>query len=170
MSRTILALLAWSAVVSFGAGGSASDDESRPKPPSEEMVKKMSEAILKHCPDAKIEVTKEEFIAKHGTMQFTVHRHNLDGEIRRETYQEEGPNHKGFMLQVSLNDGEYNGMAAVPQTIRGPYFPTLLVAPTTADGKHHYWVMFAYGRNLDPKLKQVILGVIPKTKSATPVP
>ncbi len=167
----ILALLAFVAVVSIVANGSASDDEnSRVTAPSEEMVKKISEAIRTHCPDAKIEVTKNMCVAKNRTMQFTVHNQSMTGDFSRETHQEEGPNATGFMLQVALRDGKYRGQAGVPQTLHGPYFPTFIDAPVTADGKQYYWVSFKYGSNLDPKLKQAILDVIPRTKFAKPAP
>ena len=93
--------------------------------------------IRKHCPDATIEVTKVTFIAKHGTMQFTVHNRSMDGEIRHVTHQEEGPSYKGFMLRVSLNDGKYLGQAGVPQTLNGPYFKQI-VALGSEIGNHSY--------------------------------
>ncbi len=170
MKRCIITLLAVLAIVSDGAGGSASDDENWGTAPSEEMVKALSEAILKHCPDAKIEVTKESFLAKHGTMRFTVHGRSMTGEFSRETHEEEGPNFKGFMLRVSLHDGKYAGQAAVPLTLNGPYFPQFIDARATADGKHFHKFSFEYGSQLDPKLKKAILEAIPKTKFAVPDP
>ena len=170
MKRYVITLLAVLAVVSMRAVGSWADEEHRPVAPSEELVKKLSEVILKHCPDAKIEVTKYGFFAKHGTMPFTVHGRSMTGEISRETHEEEGPNFKGFMLRVSLVDGKYFGQVGVPQTITGPYFPTFIDAPATADGKHHHSVGFSYGSQLDPKLKKAIFDAIPKTKLGLPDP
>ncbi len=86
------------------------------------LVKTLTETIRKHCPDATIEATKTEFVAKSGTMMFTLHSKSKSGEVSPNTYQEEGPNFKGFMLRVALNDGKYQGAAVVPQTLQGPYF------------------------------------------------
>ena len=171
MKRSVITLLAVLTVVHVGTGGFAADDENpRGAALSEKLVKELSDSIVKHCPDAKIEVTRNTFLAKHGTMEFSVHGRSMTGEISQKTHQAEGPNYKGFMLRVSLHDGKYRGQVGVPQTINGPYFPTFIDAPVTADGKQHYSVGFSYGSRLDPKLKQALLDVIPKTKFAEPVP
>ena len=161
----MIALLTVLTVVSVRVGSlQAEDDVRRVTAPSEEMVKKLSEAILKHCPDAKIEVTKDAFVAKDGTMMLTLHRRGKAGEVYRETYSEEGPNHKGFLLRVSLNGGAYSGAAAIPQTFQEPYFQRFFTATPTDGGKKHFLIDFSYGSRLDPELKQAILEAIPKTK------
>ncbi len=171
MRRCVITLLAVLAVISVGTCASASDDENtKVTTPSKELVKKLSEAILKHSPDAKIEITKEGFFAKDGTMMFTIHGRSKTGEVSRETGQQEGPNYKGFMLRVSLEEGTYSGAAAIPQTLQGPYFPTFIDGPATDDGKNYHRISFSYGSRLDPKLKQAILEAIPKTKFAVPDP
>jgi hypothetical protein len=155
MTRTILV-----ASVFF-----ASTITTRAEPPPDEMVKKLTETIRKHCPEAKIEVTKDEFVAKTGTMMFTIHGRSKTGEIDAKKYQQEGPNFKGFILRVGLHDGKYEGAAVVPQTLEGPYFPTFLDAPSTEKGKKHYEVRFSFGSRLDPHLKKAIFEVIPKVKA-----
>jgi hypothetical protein len=95
-------------------------------------------------------------------MMFTLHSVSMTGEVSPNTYQWEGPNYKGFILRVSLQDGEYRDQAAVPQTSHGPYFATFIDGPATDDGKKHYWVSFSYGGDLDPALKKAIFETIPK--------
>ena len=102
-------------------------------------------------------------------MMFTVHGRSMTGEVSRETYEEEGPNYKGFLLRVSLHEGVYSGQAAVPQTLQGPYYPTFIDAAATPDGKKYHSVSFSYGSRLEPKLKQAIMDTIPKTKFAKAV-
>ena len=47
------------------------------------------------------------------------------------------------MLTISLNEGNYEGAAVIPQTLQGPYFSTFIDATNLkADGKHHF-VSFA---------------------------
>jgi len=133
-------------------------------PPPEDMVKALSDTIRKKCPEAKIEVTTGAFVAKHGTMMFTLHSTAKSGEISSQTYQQEGPNFKGFILRVALEDGKYGGAAKVPQTLQDSYFPTFIDTPATDDGKKHYQVHFSYGSRLDPELKNAILEAIPKTQ------
>lgn len=166
MKRNISALLAVCSILTVGVGFLlADDDEPKVTPPSKELVQKMTEAIRTHCPDATIEVTKREFIAKHGTMIFTVHGGTLNGVFQRKTHEQEGPNSKGFLLEVSLEDGQYGGQAGVPQTLREPYWQRFIDAPSTDDGKKHYRINFSYGSSLDPKLKQAIFDAIPKSKA-----
>lgn len=130
----------------------------------EELVKKLRAAIEEHCPDAQIEVTESGFTAKHGTMMFTLHSKSKTGEVYPQTYQEEGPNFKGFLLRVSIQKGPYQGAAVIPQTLQGPYFPTFIDAPATDDGRNYYWVMFSVGSRLDEKTRDALFDAIPKTK------
>lgn len=133
-------------------------------PPPEMLTKSLMNVIRKHCPEAVITVTDRAFIAKSGTMKFTVHGRSKTGEISVRTHEEEGPNFKGFLLFISQESGPYQGAAAVPQTLKGPYFPTDLDAVPTDDGTGYYWVNFSYGSRLDPELKQALLEAIPRTR------
>jgi hypothetical protein len=152
MSRTLLACIA--ILVSV--------NQSHAAPPPENLVKAMTEAIKKHCPDATVETTENAFVAKSGTMTYTVHDRSKTGEVSTTTHRQEGPNFKGFIVRVSLNEGKYAGAAVTPQTIRGPYFPTFVDAPATGDD--HYHVSFSFGESIDPALKKATLEVLPKSK------
>ncbi len=153
MGRTILSTI----VLLVGAGILFAG------PPPDEMVQKLTKTIHKHCPQAKFEVTGQEFIARVGTMMFTIHGRSKTGEVDARTFQGEGPNFKGFILRVSLHDGKYEGAAVVPQILQGPYFPTFVDAPSVTKGKKHYEIRFSYGSRLDPGLKKAIFEVLPKT-------
>ena len=137
-------------------------------PPPERLIKQLNETLRKHCPEAVIEVTKEGFTAKYGTIVYTLHNRSKTGEVYPQTYQQEGPNFKGFMLTISLQSGKYGGAAVVPQTLSGPYFPTFLDAVPTEDGKKYYQIHFSYGSQLAPELKKAIFETIPKTKFPKP--
>lgn len=137
-------------------------------PPPSDMVKKLTQVLRKRCPEAIIEVTKEAFTAKYGTIVYTLHSRSKTGEVYPQTYQQEGPNFKGFMLSVSLQEGKYGGAAVVPQTLQGPYFPTFLDAVSVEDGKKYYMVHFSYGSRLDPELMKSLFEVLPKTRFPQP--
>src|SRR5262245_12863856 len=154
MGKSIFAIVAVVAGASHVCAG----------PPPAEMVKKLTDTIRKHCPDATIDVTKEEFVAKFGTMMFTVHSRSKTGEVFPQTHQQEGPNYKGFMLRVALQDGKYSGAAVAPQTLQGPYYPTYIDAAPVEKTDKHYMVHFAFGSRLDPDLKKAIFDVIPQTQ------
>jgi hypothetical protein len=138
-------------------------------PPPDEVVQKLTEAIRKHCPQAEIEATKMGFEAKFGTMMFTLHSRSKTGEVNAKTYQQEGPNFKGFMLSVELRDGKYEGAMTMPQTLEGPYFPTFVDAPAVEKNKH-YLIHFSYGCRLDPDLKKAIFDVIPAIRAEPAAP
>lgn len=133
-------------------------------PPPEALRQKLTQVIRKHRPEAQFEVTKDAFTAKTGTMMFTVHARSKSGEVFEKTYQEEGPNYKGFVLTVATYPGPYQGAAVVPQTLQGPYFQTYLDATPTEKGDEHYLVHFAYGSRLDADLKKAIMDAIPRTQ------
>ena len=154
MSRIILATLAL--VVSSGPALAA--------PPSDDMIEQLTKAIRKHCPDAIIETTKNEFVAKFGTMTYTLHARGKGGEVYEKTYQEEGPNYKGFVLRVELREGKYEGAAAIPQTLQGPYFATFIDATNMEKNNKHHFVAFSFGSRLDSELKKAIMDVIPKNQ------
>jgi hypothetical protein len=125
-------------------------------PPQAELVGKLTAAIRERCPEAQIVVTNGLFTAKSGTMMFTLHTRQMTGEILTNTFQKEGPNYTGFVLNVEVEKGPYRGQAFGAQELRGPYYPTFIANPPTEDGTNHYWITFSYGGGLDPKLKQTI--------------
>jgi hypothetical protein len=129
-------------------------------PPPDEMVQKLTETIRKHCPQATIEVTESGFVAKSGTMMFTLHGRWKTGEVDPKTFQQDGPNFKGFMLSLELRDGKYDGAMVMPQTLQEPYFPTFIDAPSVEKNKY-YLIRFSYGSRLDPDLKKAIFEAIP---------
>ena len=108
---------------------------------------------------------------------FTVHGRSKTGEISPRTYQVEGPNYRGYMLRVRLEKGKYLGQAAVPQTIRGPYYPTFIDARNTKAKQGHHFVSFSFGSRLDPKIKKAIHEMITRlgpssfaTRGGVPAP
>lgn len=153
MMKSIIAICAflWTSAIQAGS-------------PDAELIEKLTGVITNLCPDAVIEVDEHRFSAKHDTMVYTIHSRSKTGEVYQQTYEQEGPGFRGFILTVALNDGKYEGAAMVPQTLQGPYFPTFIDAPSTGDGERHYQVHFSYGPRLDPELKKAILKAIPRTK------
>ncbi len=133
-------------------------------PPPGELVTKLTAVVREHCPDAKFEPTDQAFTAKHGTMEFTVHRIASTGEVMPATDQQEGPNIKGFLLVVSIENGQYGGPLALPQVLNGPYYPTYVDRPPAGDHEHYYSINFSYGSAIAPQLKHAILAALPRSK------
>lgn len=127
-----------------------------------ELVDKVTAIVRKHYPEAKINLTNQIFQASHGTMVFTVHGHEMTGEVQRTPHQEEGPNLKGFLLRISVAEGRYQGQAGVPQTLPGPYYPTYIDAPPMDGGKSHYRISFSYGSRVDDGFKKAVFESLPQ--------
>ena len=123
--------------------------------------------VTKYFPDAVIAQDNGTLSAKHGTMVFTIHRHWKTGEILKETDQVEGPNYKGFMISISVQDGKYEGQAMVPQTLNERYWLTYIDRPPTDDGKGHYVINFSYGSRLDRDFMKAIFEALPKSRMPT---
>ena len=134
-------------------------------PPEPSLIQKLTSVITNLCPKAEIKVDDYAFSAKYDTMVYTIHSRSRSGEVYPKTFQEESPGFRGFMLRVSLHDGEYVGAARVPQTLQGPHFPTFIDALSTDQGKKYYQVHFSYCGRPDRELKKAILEAIPRTRA-----
>lgn len=130
-----------------------------------ELTDNLVGAIKSQCPEASIEIKDGAFLAKFGTMLFTIHGHSKTGNISEKTYQQEGPNFKGFLLRISLEEGgPFQGQAMVPQTVHQVYWETYIDRPPSKDGNGYYNVSFSYGSRIDNDLKQAIFSAIPRTE------
>jgi hypothetical protein len=119
--------------------------------------------IQKYFPDAQFSKTNTEFVAKHGTMEFLVHGGNKTGEFAPEPRREEGPNYRGFLLQIQVLDDRFPMAAAVPQEIRHPYWTTFLDSAPLPGTKFHFLIGFSYGSRLDPVFRETIRAALPSS-------
>ncbi len=136
------------------------------------LIDNLTGIIESRCPAASIEIQNGVFLAKFETMMFTIHGSSKTGEISKKTHQQEGPNYKGFLLRVSLEEGgPFQGQAMVPQTLHQLYWETYIDRPPAKDGNAYYNVSFSYGSRIDKDLKQLIFSTIPRTeRKLTPRP
>lgn len=129
-----------------------------------DLVARLTKTIREHCPNAQIAAKGESFSAKSGTTMFTFHHRQKGDKEFETTYQEEGPDDRGFILSVLLVEGPYQGQLLTPAEVKGPHFPTFVDAVPTENGKTHYYVHFSYGVGIDPKLKEAVFAALPKSK------
>jgi len=88
--------------------------------------------------------------------RFLVHHHSHSGEIATNTVEEIGPSHKGFVLRIQSQPYGLVNQAAVPQTIREPYWETYLdVTPIDGMTNQIYWSL-AYGSRADHTLLEKV--------------
>ena len=119
--------------------------------------------VRTHFPEAQIQVTETSYVAKRGTMDFTVHRRQKTGEVLAMTHIEEGPNFEGFLLRVELQEGRYQGALRIPQEMSEPYWTTFLDSRTVSKDRH-FFIRFSYGSRLKEEFKKAILDALPKSR------
>lgn len=129
-----------------------------------ELNKKVTKIVLEHFPKAAVVVDHGNLVAKQGTMIFTVHRRSKTGKVGEKTDQVEGPNYQGFILSISVQDGQYHGAAVVPQTLQRPYWKTYIDRPATKDGKSHFVINFSYGARLNREFISALLEALPNSR------
>lgn len=120
--------------------------------------------IRKYFPDATIQVSATEYVAKHGTMNFTVHERSMTGEVSPTTHVTEGPNYKGFMLRIGLHDGPYRDQAVVPQNLNELYWTTFLDAAPIPGFSGHLMTEFSFGNRLNEDFKKAVFNALPKSR------
>lgn len=125
------------------------------------LSRSLTPVVLKYFPDAKIEITPTLYLAKLGTMAFTIHGRHMTGEISPTTHVEEGPNYKGFIIRLELREGPYRGQAIVPQELNDVYWRTWLDVVPVAERDQHLVIGFSYGNRLDEEFKAAIVKVLP---------
>ncbi|MCA1660286.1 MAG: hypothetical protein LC642_07095 [Verrucomicrobiaceae bacterium] len=123
--------------------------------------------VRTHFPDAQIQVTETSYVAKFGTMDFTVDARQKTGEILAKTHIEEGPNFEGFILRIELQEGRrYLGALRIPQDTPQPYWSTFLDSRTVSKDRH-FFIRFSYGSRLRKEFKKAILDALPKSRPNT---
>lgn len=97
---------------------------------------------------------------------FKIHGRQMTGEVQPNAHDELGPNFKGFVLKVHLQDkGEVN-QAVTPQTLKEPYWQTYLdVTPLAGTQNQIYWAL-SYGVRTDEGLLTKIKQVLANLKEA----
>ena len=159
MSHRLTALSAWLGLL---ASGFAWEDVSaQPASPTLSTLEDVSKAIT-----PRIRQSFSDVVATRGdgmltlqakTMQFTVHRVDRIGQISSETYQRVGPRHDGFILMVKHSSGRYRGPAVVPQTVRYPYWNTLINEIYDAHSDTHLWINYSFGSRVPRELHNFLL-------------
>ena len=89
---------------------------------------------------------------KYRCRKFMVHGGSKPGAFSEKPHEVEGPDLRGFLLRVHVQDEGTVNQAVVPQTIRQPYWRTdldITVVPGT--GHQLYWAL-AYGSRTDESL------------------
>lgn len=95
-------------------------------------------------------------IVSYRPREFMVHRGTKIGKLSDEAFETTGPDYRGFILKVHIEELGTVHQAEVPQTVREPYWRTYL-GMTVLGGanKQAYWTL-SYGSKTDARLLKEI--------------
>lgn len=115
---------------------------------------RLREACRQCCPSAGIRYNDggRQIVVEYRTRDFQVYSIFKDGKIAEQLYDQLGPTHVGFLLQVTFQDGLYIGAAVPGQDHRHPYWTTYFTVVESADKKSHLHVRLSYGSRSDREL------------------
>ena len=115
---------------------------------------RLREACREFCPAAHVRYNNgdKQIIAEYRSRDFQVYSVFKDGSVAEQLHVERGPKHDGFLLQVTLQPGHYQGAAVILQDIRHPYWTTYLNAIESTDKEWHLHIRLSYGSRTDREL------------------
>ncbi len=116
------------------------------------------EPIVKsHNKNVEIKMNDRRWVAGWNYQYFTVHRRRPTGEYLPETDELLGPNFTGFLINVSIVDGAYQGAARIPQTLNDTYWDAWINRPAVPDCNAHYVFNVLYGDQTDPAFIKAVI-------------
>jgi hypothetical protein len=145
-------LTSWLFLLSFflaliAAPTRAAEYETLQNPALERFYSELRTLFRKHYPKATSHLLKDTIHFEHDTRVFIVHEPLKTGDWQdpRET---RGPKPGGILCDITLQKGQYQGAAVVPQTFDKRYFTVLLMAPYSAKQDVHLYVHLSYPGNV----------------------
>jgi hypothetical protein len=127
------------------AGRTAADDA--PKPDLKPLLKEVRKVVEKHYPKATVTLKDHTIHFEFNTRKFMIHEPTLTGEWQ-DAREEVGPQKGGIYGDIALRPGEYQGMAAVPQSVDKRYFTLWVTAPHSRKLDHHLYIHLKYPRDV----------------------
>lgn len=127
------------------AGRGAADDA--PKPDLKPLLAEVQKLVQKYYPTAEVTLKDQTIHFEFNVRKFMLHEPTLTGEWQ-DAYEDWGPQKGGIHADLELREGQYSGMAAVPQTIDKRYFTLFLTAPHSRKIDHHLYIHLKYPRNV----------------------
>jgi hypothetical protein len=134
-------------VLIAGMAGGA-DQKPLQNPVMKRFYAEMKMLVRRNYPKATSHLLKNNIHFEHDTMLFIVHIPLKSGEWQ-DPQEERGPNANGILCDITLESGRYGGQAVVPQTLEGPYFQTLLMAPYSSNRDEHLYVRLRYPNDVN---------------------
>jgi hypothetical protein len=138
------------AVALIVAGGFLSMPQGRAdeedKPDLKPLVAKIRELLEKHYPKAEVTLDGDTIRFEFNLRKFMIHEPLLTGEWQ-DAHEELGPQKGGIFCNIELREGQYGGMAAVPQSFDKRYFVLFMTASYSKKLDHHLMIHLKYPRD-----------------------
>ncbi|MBI1249687.1 hypothetical protein GC197_17820 [bacterium] len=147
LARSVTALVL---VLSLAVPLFAEETPTWSDPPFKEFAQKIDKLIKHQYPKADRGLDEKEQTLRwaYDTRKFMVHLPTLTGKWQ-EASELTGPNRGGILCDMRIHQGEYLGMAQVPQSFDRHYFTVLLMAPYREDADAHVTVRLYYPIDVD---------------------
>ncbi len=134
-----------------------------PKPPKDSALHQVMKQIRMALPNIDEELRFEysknhpnRLIANYRTRTFQVYDQSRGGKYSDQPRETVGPSYKGFRLQLYLQENDTINMAAVPQTLRKPYWNTDLDLRLLKGTSKQVYYGLSYGSRIDQDLLQQV--------------
>ena len=119
-------------------------------------LRELNVTAIMEIPDA---YAGKSLVLRYKTRPYKVYPQSKAGRLGRELVEREGPDDEGILLRAHVQKAGEVNQAAVPQTIREPYWSTYLnVYPVAGTGKQIYMAL-SYRGWTDKKLIERITKV-----------
>ncbi len=134
------------------ACGNAADagSQDRKLPGTTRLYDCLNQTFRSYYPEVTSNTTDRKMHFEYDTRVFLVHHPLKNGEWQ-DAVEVRGPNRGGFLCDLELVPGTYNGAAVVPQEFDERYYKVLLMAPGSQ--KHHCYLhaRLFYPRDTKPE-------------------
>jgi hypothetical protein len=142
-----LLLVVWFLFALIASPATGADQEPSHNPALKRFYSELRTLFRKHYPKATSHLLKDQIHFEHDTRVFLVHEPLKTGDWQdpRET---RGPKPGGILCDITLQKGQYQGAAVVPQTFDKRYFKVLLMAPYSPKRDVHLYVHLSYPGNV----------------------
>ena len=124
--------------------------QEEPDPQLRQFYNDLRMVVLRHYREASTHQLDGKFHAEHDTRIYLIHLPRLTGDVQ-DASEVRGPKRGGVLCDVLVQNGNYGGMAAVPQTFERHYFKSLMLAPYSAQRDQHITVHLSYPADVKPE-------------------
>jgi hypothetical protein len=126
-------------------------------PEFENMQSDLQAILNQYESEYEVILDNNDLTIKYNTDNFMIHSRDKTGYISPNAIEKEGPNYNGFLIKLSVQDGQYSGVAMIPQTLKKPYWKTFINAYPLSNNTQYIWCSFSYGVRTNKELIEEVV-------------